>query len=294
MRQSTTVLRQETPTEYLRSVARRVAGVVVDEVSPRAVLLVGSAATGDADLYSDLDLLVYCDELPPVERIDAVLERIGASDRMRIYPRTDDDHGESFELDGIECQVAFTRVGAAERELERALGAEELELPLQKIVQGVQEGLALHGDELIASWRARVAEYPDALRRAMIEHHWRFFPLWYTERRLAARDTYLWRRQVLVQAALDLVAVLGALNRLYVAPGFELKRLRKLTARMTIAPPDLADRLERLFALESEEEAQELERLVEETQALVKAELPDLELPPLRRPLGARPVPWGQ
>jgi predicted nucleotidyltransferase len=282
------VPRQETPTDYLHGVASRVARVVVEEVAPRAVLLVGSAATGEADLYSDLDLIVYCDDLPPVERIDGVLERIGASDRAPIYPRTEDDHGENFELDGIECQLAFTRVTATEGELERALGTEELESPLQKIVQGVQEGLVLHGEELIASWRARVAEYPDALRRAMIVRHWRFFPLWYTARRLAVRDTYLWRRQVLVEAALDLVAVLGALNRLYVAPRFELKRLRKLTGRMTIAPHDLADRLERLFELEVEEAAEELEQLVGETQALVEAELPDLELPPLRRPLGSR------
>jgi predicted nucleotidyltransferase len=286
------VQRDERPTEHLRALARRIADVVIDEADPRAILLVGSAARGEADLYSDLDLIVYCDELPPVERVDAVLERLGGAQRELIYPRTDDDHGESFQLGGVECQVAFTRVSAAERELERALGTEELESPLNKVVEGIQQGLPLRGEELIAEWRVRVADYPDSLRRATIVHHWRFFPLWYTARRLAVRDTYIWRRQVLVNAALDLLAVLGALNRLYVAPRFELKRLRKLTAQMTLAPPDLADRLERLFELESEEAALELERLVGQTQALVEAELPDLELPPLRRPLGARHQPF--
>jgi hypothetical protein len=272
--------------------ARRIADVVVEETEPRAILLVGSAATGEADFYSDLDLIVYCDEVPPVERVDAVLERLGGAHRELIYPRTEDDHGESFRLDGVECQLAFTRVSAAERELERALGGEELELPLQKVVEGVQAGLPLRGEELLTEWRARLADYPDTLRRKMIVHHWRFFPLWFTARRLAVRDTYIWRRQVLVNAVLDLLAVLGALNRLYVAPHFELKRLRKLTARMTLAPPDLADRLERLFEAEAEEAALELERLVGETKALVEAELPDLELPPLRRPLGARHEPF--
>jgi predicted nucleotidyltransferase len=281
-----------TPTDYLRSLARRIADVVVEETQPRAILLVGSAARGEADLYSDLDLIVYCDELPSVERVDAVLERLGGSRRELIYPRTDDDHGESFQLDGVECQVAFTRSSAAERELERALGTEELESPLHKVVEGIQEGLPLQGEELIATWRARVAEYPESLRRATILRHWRFFPLWFTARRLDVRDTYLWRQQVLAAAALDLLAVLGALNRLYAAPHLELKRLRKLTARMELAPPDLANRLERLFELGSEESGLELERLVGETEALVRAELPDLELPPLRRPLGARHEPF--
>jgi len=281
-----------TPSEHLRSLARRISAVVTEETDPRAILLVGSAARGEADLYSDLDLIVYCDELPTVERVDAVLERLGGTARELIYPRTEDDHGESFQLAGVECQVAFTSVSAAERELERALGTEELESPLQKVVEGIQQGLPLRGEELIAVWRARVAEYPDSLRRSLIVRHWRFFPLWFTARRLAVRDTYIWRRQVLVNAALDLLAVLGALNRLYMAPHFELKRLRKLTARMTLAPPDLADRLERLFEADAEEAALELERLVGETKALVEAELPDLVLPPLRRPLGARHQPF--
>jgi hypothetical protein len=68
--------------------------------------------------------------------------------------------------------------------------------------------------------------------------------------------------------------------------------MRKLVGRMRLAPPDLADRLERLFELDDEDTAHELERLVEETQTLVAAELPDVELR-LRRPVGARRLPWG-
>jgi Nucleotidyltransferase domain len=281
-----------TPTDYLRALAGRIADVVVEETEPRAILLVGSAATGEADRYSDVDLIVYCDELPAPERVDAVMTRLGGTDRELIYPRTDDDHGEGFQLDGVECQLAFTRVSAAERELDRALGPDELESPLQKVVEGVLEGLPLRGEELLGAWRARVADYPDPLRRAMIRHHWRFMPLWFTAQRLETRDTYLWRRQILVEAAYDLLAVLSGLNRLYFAR-FQPKRLRKITGRMRLAPPDLADRLERLFVLDGEDAALELERLVGETQALVEAELPDLELPPLRRPLGARQAPFG-
>ena len=282
--------RQETPTDHLRALARRIGDVVVDEVAPRSVLLTGSAATGEADFYSDVDLIVYCDELPTEERVGAVVERVGGADRKLIYPRTEDEHGESFELGGIQCQLAFVTVRCADGELERVLAGEELESPLQKAVEGILDGTPLHGPELIRSWRARAADYPDSLRRAMIERHWRFFPLWYVDRQVAVRDAFLWRKEILVEAAFDLLAVLAALNRLYFTR-FQLKRMRKLVGRMRLAPPDLADRIERLFELEDEEAAHALERLVEETQALVAAELPDLELP-LRRPIGARREPW--
>jgi predicted nucleotidyltransferase len=284
------VPRQETATERLRALARRIGEVVVDEIAPRSVLLTGSAATGEADFYSDIDLLVYCDELPSEERIGAVIERVGGKDRRHIYPRTEDEHGESFELGRLQCQLAFVTVRCADAEVERVLAGEELESPLQKAVEGILDGIPLHGPELIERWRERAADYPDSLRRAMIERHWRFFPLWYVDRQVAVRDALLWRKQILVEASFDLLAVLAALNRLYFTR-FQLKRMRKLVGRMRLAPPDLAERIERLLELDGEGAAHELERLVAEAQALVAAELPDLELR-LRQPVGARREPW--
>jgi predicted nucleotidyltransferase len=284
------VPRQETPTAHLRAFAGRIAEVVVEEVAPRSVLLTGSAATGEADFYSDVDLIVYCDDPPTEEGIGAVIERFGGEDRRHIYRRTEDEHGESAELRGIQCQLAFVTVRCADAEVARVLAGEELESPLQKAVEGILDGIPLHGPELIERWRERVAAYPDSLRRAMIERHWRFFPLWYVERQIAARDTFLWRKQIVVEAAFDLLAVLAALNRLYFTR-FQLKRMRTLVGRMRLAPPDLANRIERLLELDGEGAAHELERLVAETRALVAAELPDLELR-LRLPVGARREPW--
>jgi Nucleotidyltransferase domain len=284
------VPRRGSPTERLRALARRIVDVHLEETRPLAVLLVGSAAAGVADRYSDLDLILYYDELPPAEAIDGARRRLGGRDRRVIHARSDEGYAESFRLDGVECQLGCSPVAAWERDLERILGGEELDSPLPKAVDGFLAGIPLHGAETIERWRARALDYPDALRRRLVEHHWRFFPLWYFEDRLAARDALLWRQQILVDAAFDLLAVLAALNRIYFSH-FELKRLRALTARMRIAPADLADRIESLFALDPRSAGEELEALVRETQALVAAELPDVDLS-LRKPLGERERPW--
>jgi predicted nucleotidyltransferase len=52
-------------TEYLRRQARRIVDAALERVPLKAATLVGSAGRGDADFYSDLDLLLYVDELPP-------------------------------------------------------------------------------------------------------------------------------------------------------------------------------------------------------------------------------------
>jgi predicted nucleotidyltransferase len=254
-------------------------------------MLVGSAARGDADFYSDLDLLLYVDELPPDGTLTQIRTAVGGTSPIRRGEPTEQFRSEEFDLDGIRTELSFVTVSRAEQRLDELLDRiDEFDSPMQKILPGVLESLPLHGEELVEDWRARVRAYPEPLRRTVIERHWNFVPLWYYADAMAARDTELWRLDMLIDAAFNLLAVLASLNRLYFTR-FELKRMRALIARMELAPPRLSDRLESLFGLESEPAAVELGRLIEETRALVLAELPDLRLP-LPFPPGTRQKPW--
>ena len=124
----------------------------------------------------------------------------------------------------------------------------------------------------------------------MVEEHWRFFPLWYFAEQMAPRDAELWRLDMLLDGAFAVLGVLAGVNRVYFAR-FELKRLRAFVAKLELAPPGLADRLESLFRLPPLEAADELGRLVLETREIAAAELSGLELP-LRHPPGTRARPW--
>ncbi len=278
--------------EELNALAERVV-VAAESLGPlRAALLAGSAARGDADFYSDLDLLLYADDLPPPERFVQLCAALGGAEPLRIAPRSDDSDAFQFTIDGIAVQVCFQTVAAAQSELASMLDerSEVIDSPRQKILAGFVEGRALRGAELLEPWRQRASDYPEELRREAVERHWRFFPLWYYDDALAARDAELWRLDLLLDGAFNLLGVLAALHRVYYAR-FELKRLRVLTAKLARKPPRLADRLESLFTLPTAEAAEEFGRLVAETRALVLEELPDLELP-LRRMPGERIRPW--
>jgi len=226
--------------------------------------------------------------VPPDDRLEILRERLGGTDLVPIAP----PRLQQFDVGGVAVQVGYTTVEQIEAELEAAL--ERLEeivgSPNQKMLSGLLEGLPLYGEELIARWRERAAVYPEALRVAAIEHHWRFFPLWFFAEPMALRDSELWRLDLLLEAAFNLLGVLAALNRVYYAR-FELKRLRRLVAKLALAPPELADRLESLFRLPPAEAADELGQLVVETRELVARELPELELP-LRHPPGTRVQAW--
>lgn len=266
------------PTEHLRGLARRIADAALERVPLRAALLVGSAGRGDADFYSDLDLIVYVDEPPSDEALDAIRNAVGGMNPIR-RERTEHACGEEFELGGVRTEVPFITVSRVEWHLDQLLRElEEIDSPNQKVFLGILEGLPLYGEDVIERWRSRLRAYPEPLRRAMIERYWDFFPVWYYRQAMAVRDAELWRRDVLLDAAFNLLGVLAGLNRLYYTR-FQLKRTRELVAQMALAPPDLAERLESLFSVAPAPASAELERLVNETRALVAAEFHDLELP---------------
>jgi hypothetical protein len=260
-----------------RALADRLVATYLELTHPDAALLGGSVASGETDEHSDVDLLLYYDELPGDEDVEAARERLGGTDLRWIAPRSEEGLLEQFVVDGIHCQIGHLAVAALEADVARLVS--DPDRYLMKGFGGLHDGLALHGSERIDAWRAASA-YGDELQRAVILRHWKVFPLWRQHDALAARDAALFRQQILVDGAFDLLAVLAAANRVWFS-SFQLKRTRKLIAKLEHAPPRLAERLEGLVCLESRAAADELKRLAEETHAIVAAVRPDLELPPV-------------
>jgi len=277
--------------EHLRSLARIIVDGTVELVPVRAVLLAGSAGRGDADHFSDIDLIVYVDQIPPEDVGRRVREAVGGTDPLRKGQPTENFSAEEFDLKGVRVELAFATVGWTEQRLDELLDRlVDFDSPSQKILSGLLEGMPLYGRELIKRWNARVAQYPEALRLATVRRYWRFFPLWYEAGALRNRDAELWRLDVLLEGAFNLLGVLAGLNRLYFTR-FQFKHMRAYIAGMKLAPDRLADRLESLFRLDPEQAAAELEHLIEETLTLVEAELPDFDTG-MRFPPGTRHQPW--
>jgi hypothetical protein len=280
------------PTEQLRALARRITDAYLRHMTLSGAILAGSGARGDADRYSDLDLLLYAEEVPPAEAPAAARRELGAGRAVVLLAHGPNGFLDQFPLEGVQCQVGVIPLGDVEDELDGLLVDHEgLDTPVAKIATGLLEGIPLYGDELIARLRTRVADYPQGLREAMVRHWWRFFPLWYHEPSLAVRDAPLWRQEELVNAAYALIGTLAGVNSLYFAR-FEFKRQRAFLEKLVLAPPRFAERLESLFALPPAEAVAELGALVLETQAIVQRELPGVDVTLRRPPGGARVEAW--
>lgn len=276
--------------ERLRELAERLVAVELEHAGPAAALLTGSVSTRDADEYSDVDLILYFDvAIPDDAAIEAVRAAAGGGAAIPIGPRTELGYAIQFPVEGVQVQLAHETLAGVEADIAKVLDELEVDTPLQKALEGLHTGIALHGAETIERLRARAA-YSEDLQRAMIEAFWRFSPLWYVADQLERRDAVVWRYEVMAQSAYNLLGVLAGLNRVWFTT-FQLKRMRKLVGSFELAPPQLAERLEALFGPDAKAAVDELERLVGETRELVRERFPDLELP-LARELGTRHAPF--
>jgi hypothetical protein len=271
----------------LRDLADRLAALAVEHTGPRAILLTGSVARGDADEYSDVDLILYHDALPDEAGRESIRTGIGGEDRQ-VLGAEETGLVEQYVVEATYCQLAHVTIEGWEGELAKAVAGEESELPLGKMVSGLFEGEALYGGELIDAWRAQ-AVYSDALKRTLVERHWTFFPLWFFERSFPPRDAPIFTREELVKAAYALLDVLAAVNGVWFSR-FQLKRTRDATEKLAIKPERLFERLVVLVSGELAAAVLELESLVGETQAIVAEHVPDARIS-LPVPIGTRQEP---
>jgi hypothetical protein len=186
--------------------ARRVVGLLAARTDLAASLLAGSAAAGTSDEHSDIDLLNYYGVLPGQAAFDLLMRELGAEPEGAISPPGPHGFSGRYQLDGVEVQTGAKLVAEMDRQVERIAGG-EVDWADAKVAMGLLEGLPLHGEQVVRRWQER-ARYPEPLRRREVEANLGVFAIWAIDDHLAARDAELFRRQMLLDGAFRVVAIL--------------------------------------------------------------------------------------
>jgi len=276
---------------YLLSLAERNAQAYIALPGTRAIILVGSAAEGVSDYHSDIDMCVFYDALPSEEALLAACQQ-NQGDKRQFFGEPGQEAGiEIYHVNGVECQIVHTTIGAWERDMATVLEQLDVTSPLQKALSGMLVALPLYGEALVRQWQEKLSHYPDALAQAMVKHYMAIVPVWAIQERMQPRDATIWLNQLLVEASYQLLGILAGLNRLYYS-SFQFKRMHHFVAQMKIAPPDLATRLEALFHSDIAIAATQLEELTREVVELVEQHMPQVDVTALRSRIGWRQQSW--
>lgn len=277
--------------QYLLKLATRNAQAYIAIPETRAIIVTGSAAEGVSDFYSDLDMILYHDELPPEEALQQACQQNRGEGRRAFGDRENGSFFETYKVHGVECQFGHGTVKGWERDM--ALVLEELDVtsPIQKALSGMKEAIPLYGEPLIRQWQSKIASYPDALAEAMVKHFLTFFPVWGMSNYFMARDTTWWLHQILVEAEEHMLGVLAGLNHLYFS-SFQFKRMHRFVRQMHILPADLAARLDALLYEEPATAIAHVKELVLEIVALVEQHMPAFDTTEVRKSLNFQHRAW--
>ncbi|MBI5719301.1 MAG: hypothetical protein HZC37_16660 [Burkholderiales bacterium] len=189
----------------------------------------------------------------------------------------------SFRLDGIEVQIGYATEAGLAADIDDLLVRHNPDTPNHKLAEGIDKALPLAGAERLRSLQARLAHFPDGLARAMVEHGLNAKPThWRAARQIIHRDAPLWSREIQVEACYGLLLVLCGLNRRWFTR-FQVKRMRRLAQRLPLAPANLVPRIEQLLSAPPREGFDALHALEAEVLALVAAQMPEVDLAPVRR-----------
>jgi len=279
--------------EYLLRLGKKILEPYTKLPSARAAMITGSSAEGVSDHYSDLDMTVYYEgELPSEDAMARIRESHGAPERAWLLgERADGNIAEAYELDGVQAQIGHATIATWENDIAEVLERWNADTPLHKAMSGTLECVAVHGQDYIERWKARIRAYPEGLARAMVEKRLQIFPVWYVQDALDARDATLWHFQIRIETAYALIGILAGLNRLYFTT-FQFKKMSRFFDQMRIKPERLAERVEALFGQTPAEAAASLEVLVREVLALVEHEMPEVDIARLQRRVGGRRPRW--
>lgn len=277
----------------LLALARRVAAPHLALPGVCAAMVTGSVAKGVADHYSDIDMAIFYEAaLPDAAALDQIRADLGSPQ----LSWASGSHAEgtliqAFDQGGVEVQLIHTTVAAWEATMAEVLTELKVDTPLHKALEGILICRPLFGDTRIAAWKARAAAFPPALGEAMARHYLRFFPAWGLQPYLAGRDATIWYYQTLVESAHNLLGALAGLNHVYFTP-FQFKRASSFAEQLLLAPPQLAARIDSLFRSPLSTALPELERLVDETTALIARHMPQVDVSAARRRIGWRRAAW--
>jgi hypothetical protein len=271
---------------WRRDLGDEISALYAERAGVRAVLLGGSAARGEADEWSDLDLIVLWDA-PDVPFLDGKpLAGLGA--RRFVYAPTDGAGSrlEQYFLGALKIDVASVAHSTLERVVGDVLERGDLDAGKHKTLATFADCVALRGAEQLERLQARLSDYPDELAHAVVAQHLRFMPIWAPREMCLGRGDLLGFYDYAVAAIKNLLGALAALNRRFFAADSEQKGTVALLDRLELVPARARARIRRALAEPSPDTLDDLYALIEEVLVLIEAHLPGVDTKSSRAVLG--------
>ena len=245
---------------------------IATQYNTEAVILVGSPVMGLADVYSDIDMLMYWHDLPTeAERralVDSLGGRITEFGDTSVEPKDDpalQSQSEAYVLGANDLKIDITHItiAAQQKMIDDVVVRYETHPYKLGALSGIKHSMALAGAELIAKWQTQIGLLPDALSHKLMQDYTQLWAYPVLEKVLIARDDVLYANRVMNDICEKVVYMLVVANAQY--PPLRLKHLDWIIESLEHKPTNLLKRITQICSLSPTEALPIAVQLVEDT-----------------------------
>ena len=243
----------------------------------RMVCLGGSPTKGLSDACSDLDIVVYWNELDEDWIKSEPLEEAIGLERTDLLSMAPGSLIESYHLDGLKVDFGHGTMEMWEQWTSALLEELNADPGLIGMVGGFLDSIPFYGEELCNEWKDRLRDYPDDLAKEVIKRNIGFYVRGYLVHQCLGRGDYLAYQDGMCTMLKRLVSIVAALNRRYYSAA-EPRWMDYELGRMAIRPEKLTcENIRWMLENPGEESEAMLYGLMDEILTLIQEQFPELE-----------------
>jgi hypothetical protein len=256
--------------------AREVIQFYVPREGISMVVLGGSPPKGLSDDFSDLDIIVYWDEIDVAWLEQDPLEGIQCERKYMRRMGEQDIYLESQYFGELKVDLGHLTMGVWKEMVDNVLERLDTDPSNLGALAGFMSSIPLYGDALVKEWKERIAPYPDELAVKLVRQHRRFFVPGYLKNQALGRGDLLAYYDGLCAMLKNILNILAALNRIYFSAE-EPRWIEYSLDRMPIRPHDAWNRMRAVLTTEGEEAVGILDGLIMDVLALIDEHMPQID-----------------
>jgi hypothetical protein len=243
----------------------------------KMIVLGGSPARNMSDAYSDLDIVVYWDEIDYTWLEKIPLRELNC--RRELMRKADDEKSclESYYFDTLKVDFGHLTFEMWEQLTDDVTKRFSTDPDMHGTIEGFLASKALYGGKLVEEWKGRLSVYPDELAREVVKRYALFFHRGVLDHQALDRGDIFYFYFGLCKMLQNLIGVLAGLNRIYLSPE-EPRWTEYELSRMRLRPEDAWNRVKSIFEVDRAKATGILEGLIDDVFDLVQKHMPDVDV----------------
>ena len=266
---------KSTASQWRIELTSELAKVYAAQKDVRMIVLGGSPSRNLSDAYSDVDMIVYWEQIDQAFIDNVPLKNLGGDLKVHLNMQT--SQMELYYFDTLIFEVGHVTMGVWEEMVDSVLEKHQGNPMVLKSLGGFLDSIPIYGQDQVAEWKTKVKTIPDEFAVKFVERNLSFYWHGCIKNQGLKRGEVVFFYDAVCQTVKRLMAILSGLNGRYFAV-YEPRWIDYELSKMSIKPDRMWERIQNLYEIDRYQALDQMEQLIREVVDLVKLHMPQVDM----------------